>query len=316
MSLEKLNVALQNELGTLEEQGRGKAPERVIVGYVPATGDRGPRYRLEGSEAAYLRMNSNSYLSLSHHPAVLEAADEFSVRGRYVSDEELRLFMFAWARFDPQQAFEHAFSWPTKREIGRASGAAIEAWGYIDPQSAGIRVRLVEDRGLKNMLRERMVFAWARSDDKEALSEFIMSMKRSPERQRFTNLLAGELVKQSTEALTAWVDSVPDNTHDGYKRTVFEKAAHVLSSLDPAQAAHWVARYLEADYVGTAPELITTRWLQQSGPEVVLNWAMELPIGDVRDAVIEKSFGPWSKRDRKAAEAWINRKLPAPVQAH
>ena len=76
MGLDKLNAALTKELSALESEGRTKAPERVIVGYVPPSGDRGPRYRLRGSEKEYIRMNSNSYLSLSHHPEVLRAADE------------------------------------------------------------------------------------------------------------------------------------------------------------------------------------------------------------------------------------------------
>jgi glycine C-acetyltransferase len=80
MSLEKLNAALTEELAGLEAQGRTKAPERLIVDYIPAAGDRGPRYRLQGSELEFLRMNSNSYLSLSHHPAVLEAGDEAARR--------------------------------------------------------------------------------------------------------------------------------------------------------------------------------------------------------------------------------------------
>jgi len=54
------------------------SPERVIVSYRPAEGSRGPRYRLRGSDRDYVRMNSNSYLSLSHHPKVLEAADAAS----------------------------------------------------------------------------------------------------------------------------------------------------------------------------------------------------------------------------------------------
>jgi glycine C-acetyltransferase len=78
MSLDKLNVALRDEVAALEKEGRAKAPERVIVDYVPPSGDRGPRYRLRGSETGFLRMNSNSYLSLSHHPDVLQAADEAS----------------------------------------------------------------------------------------------------------------------------------------------------------------------------------------------------------------------------------------------
>ena len=75
MSLERLNQALIADVKALEAEGRAKAPERVIVGYVPPEGDRGPRYRLEGAEQLFIRMNSNSYLSLSHHPRLVEAAD-------------------------------------------------------------------------------------------------------------------------------------------------------------------------------------------------------------------------------------------------
>jgi glycine C-acetyltransferase len=78
MSLEKLNATLVKEVAELEGEGRAKAPERVIVGFVPPAGDRGPRYELKGSDTAFIRMNSNSYLSLSHHPDLLEAADEAS----------------------------------------------------------------------------------------------------------------------------------------------------------------------------------------------------------------------------------------------
>ena len=76
MSLDKLNASLARDVAGLEREGRAKAPERIINGYVPASGRRGPRYRLDGHAGEYLRMNANSYLSLSHHPALLHAADE------------------------------------------------------------------------------------------------------------------------------------------------------------------------------------------------------------------------------------------------
>lgn len=76
MSLEKLAASLLNDVAVLEREGRAKAPERVISGYVPASGARGPRFTLEGSDGEFLRMNSNSYLSLSHHPKMIHAADE------------------------------------------------------------------------------------------------------------------------------------------------------------------------------------------------------------------------------------------------
>jgi len=76
MPLDKLNQSLVREVDALREEGRAKAPERPIVGFVPPSGSRGPRYRLQGSDGEFIRMNSNSYLSLSHHPAVLEAAEQ------------------------------------------------------------------------------------------------------------------------------------------------------------------------------------------------------------------------------------------------
>ena len=75
MSLDKLNASLVREVADLEREGRAKAAERVITGYLPADGARGPRYRLQGSDLEFLRMNSNSYLSLSNHPALIAAAD-------------------------------------------------------------------------------------------------------------------------------------------------------------------------------------------------------------------------------------------------
>ncbi len=75
MTLERLDQALTADVEALKAEGRAKAPERVIVGHVPPEGGRGPRYRLEGAEQLFIRMNSNSYLSLSHHPKLIQAAD-------------------------------------------------------------------------------------------------------------------------------------------------------------------------------------------------------------------------------------------------
>jgi glycine C-acetyltransferase len=80
MSLEKLDTSLIKEVGALEAEGRAKAPERVIVDYIPPEGEKGPRYRLKGLDRAFIRMNSNSYLSLSNHPDLIEAADGVTKR--------------------------------------------------------------------------------------------------------------------------------------------------------------------------------------------------------------------------------------------
>jgi len=75
MPIEKLDKSLTKELRTLAQEGRAKIPERVITAYIPPEGESGPRYRLAGSDKAFIRLNSNSYLSLSFHPEVVAAAD-------------------------------------------------------------------------------------------------------------------------------------------------------------------------------------------------------------------------------------------------
>jgi glycine C-acetyltransferase len=76
MSLDNLDRALQEELKSLSDEGRTKQPERIITGYIPASGKQGPRYTLKGQKKEFIRLNSNSYLSLSNHPALIKAADE------------------------------------------------------------------------------------------------------------------------------------------------------------------------------------------------------------------------------------------------
>ena len=75
MSTDKLDLSLARELDSLKAEGRAKAPERIIEAYIPAGGSKGPRYKLAGSDTEFIRLNSNSYLSLSQHPDLVAAAD-------------------------------------------------------------------------------------------------------------------------------------------------------------------------------------------------------------------------------------------------
>jgi len=76
MSTDRLDLSLERELDSLKAEGRAKAPERVIEQYIPARGPKGPRYKLAGSDTEFIRLNSNSYLSLSQHPDLVAAADK------------------------------------------------------------------------------------------------------------------------------------------------------------------------------------------------------------------------------------------------
>ncbi len=75
MSTDRLDLSLSKELKLLEKEGRSKPEERIIEQYIPPGGKKGPRYKMAGSSNEFIRLNSNSYLSLSNHPKLIAAAD-------------------------------------------------------------------------------------------------------------------------------------------------------------------------------------------------------------------------------------------------
>ena len=58
MPVERLNAALSAHLATLTERGTRKGKESIIVRVQRGSGDRGPRYFLEGEgERPFIKMN-------------------------------------------------------------------------------------------------------------------------------------------------------------------------------------------------------------------------------------------------------------------
>ncbi len=79
MPLSRLIPVLSWSVQALEQEGRRKGHEAVVVAVLPPRGARGPRYLLEGyGDTPFIRMNSNSYLGLSAHPA-LKGAEEAAI---------------------------------------------------------------------------------------------------------------------------------------------------------------------------------------------------------------------------------------------
>lgn len=76
MPQDRFLQALSAEVDALRERGTIKGDESVIVEVLPAEGERGPRYRLEGQgDKPFLKMNSNNYLGMSLRPEVIEAEE-------------------------------------------------------------------------------------------------------------------------------------------------------------------------------------------------------------------------------------------------
>ncbi|HEX6221747.1 MAG TPA: pyridoxal phosphate-dependent aminotransferase family protein, partial [Acidimicrobiia bacterium] len=75
MPSNRLDQVLATELDELRQSGTDKGAESVVTEILAPRSGMGPRYRLAGEDREFLRMNSNSYLGLSSHPAVLDAEE-------------------------------------------------------------------------------------------------------------------------------------------------------------------------------------------------------------------------------------------------
>jgi glycine C-acetyltransferase len=77
MPLGRVEQLFNTKLISLQEQGIRKGNEKIITGIKAADYGFGLRYLLEGcGDRDFLRMNSNSYLGLAHHPKVIKAEAE------------------------------------------------------------------------------------------------------------------------------------------------------------------------------------------------------------------------------------------------
>ncbi|MDH3253800.1 MAG: aminotransferase class I/II-fold pyridoxal phosphate-dependent enzyme [Acidobacteriota bacterium] len=73
----RFEAALARDVDTLTATGRSKGVELEITGFIPATGDRGPRCRLAGHQnREFLKMNSNGYLGMANRPDVIAAEEQ------------------------------------------------------------------------------------------------------------------------------------------------------------------------------------------------------------------------------------------------
>ena len=81
MPLHRITGVLQDHVAHLEEKGTAKGAEKIVTRAIPPSGDRGPRFHLEGQgDKEFIRMNSNSYLGMSLRPEVMKAEEEGTAR--------------------------------------------------------------------------------------------------------------------------------------------------------------------------------------------------------------------------------------------
>jgi hypothetical protein len=238
-------------------------------------------------------------------PEALEALER---RRPWLGQDEVRLFMLAWARFDAAAAFERGLGWPG-RSRRTAAGAAIYAWAFHDPEAALRALDGVEDAQLRDFLRTRLVAGWARSGDEEGANRYVASLPEGAQRDSFAGMLARELNEQGAEAVMRWAEGVPEVV-PSYKATVFRKACAAIASTDPGAAVRWAAAHAGRSYAVGSTAIIAGRWANLD-PQAALEWLLTQPGGAERDKAISDAFGVWSSLSSAEAESWLRSATPA-----
>jgi glycine C-acetyltransferase len=128
---DRLERVVASELEALSKAGTRKGPETVVVRVLPAERGRGPRVLLAGEgERSFLRMNSNGYLGLAHHPEVV-AAEEEALRAFGAGPQAVR---FISGTFAPHVALEQRLAAFHGREAAMIYSSAYAAvMGILPP---------------------------------------------------------------------------------------------------------------------------------------------------------------------------------------
>jgi hypothetical protein len=265
-------------------------------------------------QRAYLISSSLQDLSSDRLPELLEA---LTIHRMGIVNEEVRLVMLAWARFDPLGAYEWALEGP-KNWRATLTNQAMFAWAYHDGPSALRMLEEIEDPELKLRLRSAVVDGWMRSDDKEGATEYIANFPELKRRGRLFFLFAGEIMMaMGTEGSMRWVDTLPDDAPNQVKLGIFHHIAMMVATEDPVTAAEWFYENRTRSFTEGALSGIARRWVQHHERPPAFEWllAMDsdgLRAGERADALSD-AFRSWMQIDPEVAQAWLLAQLPNPA---
>ena len=245
-------------------------------------------------------------------PAVIEILEARSIG---VSQEEVRLLMLAWSRFDAPGAFAWASDFPTPwRKL--LMSQAMYAWGFRDGRAALRTLEGVEDPELLARLRPAMVEGWLRSDDREGVGEYIASIPEPRRRGRLIFVLAAETMRDGVEAVIRWAEAVPEDAPNDFKQGAFYHASSVVARKDPRRAAEWFELHRTQPYSEGSAAGIALKWVRFHDPPGLFDWLRSLPADGVRDGergtAIADGFRIWLQNVPAEAETWLRAALPDP----
>jgi hypothetical protein len=238
-----------------------------------------------------------------------EAIEAFEAGRMWLSQEEMRLFMLVWARYDAAGAFERVDAW-TEGDHDMAQSAAMYAWAVHDPSGALEKLEAAKSRSERRRLRAELVNGWAMSTEKWALGEWLATLPEHQGKQRYVGTLSRGLLRDGPEELIAWVESVPEQPDENFKNLAALKAMNTLAHKHYLRAAQWIDEHKDKEYAQNAGPIVVRHWSEED-PKAALLWGLELTDPNKRNTALGYSFRPWMESEPEAAEAWLQAETPS-----
>jgi hypothetical protein len=234
------------------------------------------------------------------------AAAAVDERLTVIGDADLRLFLHAWAAFDPRAALDHVLAWPlqTKREFG--AGQVIYYWAWHrGAVEARLQVDSLAEPSVRKLARGELVKGWARSGDYAGVTDYASRLSHGNLRDSYAaGIVSAIIANDGSDGAMRWADGVPEDANDHFKRTAFRKALRHVSVRDPEKAAAWYEQHAEQPYAELGMSVVAPEWVERD-PEAAFAWLLSGPPNPERDRAVGFAMRRWLAVDAQAAAAWM-----------
>jgi hypothetical protein len=190
------------------------------------------------------------------------------------------------------------------------------AWGFRDGRAALSELESVDDPDLEARLRQSLVEGWVESEDREGVGAYIADLTDPRRRGRLTFLLAGHTMRDGADVAMRWVDSLPEDAPNDFKRGAFYHVSVAVAKQDSGLAVEWFEANRTRPWSEGSLEGIARMWAEFHDPPALFAWLRGPPVAGERPgergAAIADGFRVWLRRQPDEAEAWLRAELPDP----
>lgn len=223
-----------------------------------------------------------------------------------VSPDAATTFMYAWSRFDPQAALDHAVRYPGSTRRARMGGAVVYYWASQGDSREAARALHAQGDGKVLAVGQRdLVAGWAAGADLDGLADYLADVRGEEARGNLTRwALINLLQKKGQEAAIRWTVDIPGDSPAAMKATAFGKLMTVLVGIDPQIAASLYDEHASQDYAQDAMKHIAADWAGMKG-DAAFEWIVTKPPSAARDEAVHAAAERWLTADPEAAVAWL-----------